>query len=378
MNLSQTQLAAKLLVSFQAVSNWERGITPPDLENLCKLSVLFGTSLDALMGSFAADSERIMIGVDGGGTKTEFILFTESGKVLRRLKLPQSNPSNIGFENCFSVLSEGIDILLDAVPRVDGIFAGMAGTLSSDNANKVRSYLKTHYKNIPTFADSDAVNVLLSGKNASGGMALICGTGSVLFVRENGKNYRFGGWGSLFDDAGSAYNIGCGAVKAALRFLDGVGEQTVLSELLTEYLGDDLVNGSNLCYERGKAFVASLAPTVFTAYAKGDKVAQDILQQNADELALLINSARKRYGNLSEVVACGGIFENNHAVFEPMIRRKLDRPLHFIYPQLPPVYGACVACCRELKITADEAFYRNFYETYRSLQCSDGNIKKQA
>lgn len=78
MNLSQTQLAAKLLVSFQAVSNWEWGITPPDLENLCKLSVLFGTSLDALMGSFAADSERIMTGVDGGGTKTEFILFTKA------------------------------------------------------------------------------------------------------------------------------------------------------------------------------------------------------------------------------------------------------------------------------------------------------------
>ena len=87
MKLSQAQLAERLFVSYQAISNWERGITPPDLENLCKLSDLFGVSVDELLCVTPEVRERTMIGIDGGGTKTEFVLFSENGQVLKRLSL---------------------------------------------------------------------------------------------------------------------------------------------------------------------------------------------------------------------------------------------------------------------------------------------------
>lgn len=47
---TQTELAEKLGVSFQAVSNWERGDTMPDLDNLLALSTALETSLDVLLG----------------------------------------------------------------------------------------------------------------------------------------------------------------------------------------------------------------------------------------------------------------------------------------------------------------------------------------
>ena len=39
--LTQIEFAKILSVSFQAVSNWERGITPPDIENLINIASYF-------------------------------------------------------------------------------------------------------------------------------------------------------------------------------------------------------------------------------------------------------------------------------------------------------------------------------------------------
>lgn len=49
MVLSQEQLAEKLYVSRQTISNWERDKTYPDVQSLLMLSILFGTSIDTLV-----------------------------------------------------------------------------------------------------------------------------------------------------------------------------------------------------------------------------------------------------------------------------------------------------------------------------------------
>lgn len=54
-NLSQEQLAEKLLVSRQAISKWESGTTLPDLNNLIRLSELFDVSLDYLVKDVEED-----------------------------------------------------------------------------------------------------------------------------------------------------------------------------------------------------------------------------------------------------------------------------------------------------------------------------------
>ena len=49
MNLSQEELAEKIYVTRQSVSNWENGKTYPDIHSLLLLSSLFGISLDQLV-----------------------------------------------------------------------------------------------------------------------------------------------------------------------------------------------------------------------------------------------------------------------------------------------------------------------------------------
>lgn len=49
-NLTQMELANRLGISFQAVSNWERGISMPDISNLGALAEILGVSVDELIG----------------------------------------------------------------------------------------------------------------------------------------------------------------------------------------------------------------------------------------------------------------------------------------------------------------------------------------
>ena len=48
-NLTQDELAEKLSVTRQAVSNWENGKTEPDIETLTKIAQIFDISIDELV-----------------------------------------------------------------------------------------------------------------------------------------------------------------------------------------------------------------------------------------------------------------------------------------------------------------------------------------
>lgn len=318
------------------------------------------------MGNQDNCSQRTVIGIDGGGTKTEFVLATEDGIVLRSVKLAQSNPNDIGIQKCCDVLSEGIDMLLEHSPSVCSIFAGIAGCATGDNAQRVENFLKEHYPGIEIGVDTDGVNVLSCNTNAADCMALICGTGSVLFAREKGIKYRVGGWGYLFDEAGSAYDIGRDAVRAVLAQLDSMGTETVLTELLATEMKTDIWSALGKLYREGKAYIASLAPIVFEAYTMGDRVAMEIVQKNAERLALLVETAMKQYQCGNQVVACGGLIEHYRDILIPYMKKELTEKVEFLIPDVPPVFGACVEGCRRVNLLPDRGFCKAFSRSYSS------------
>ena len=57
-NMTQMNLADALGVSYQAVSNWERGQSMPDISKLPELAVLFSTTIDALLGCHSSLIEK--------------------------------------------------------------------------------------------------------------------------------------------------------------------------------------------------------------------------------------------------------------------------------------------------------------------------------
>src|SRR5215510_3992866 len=49
--ITQMKLADQLGVSFQAISNWERGETMPDISKLPELAEIFNVSIDEILGN---------------------------------------------------------------------------------------------------------------------------------------------------------------------------------------------------------------------------------------------------------------------------------------------------------------------------------------
>lgn len=69
-NMTQQDLADRLGVTYQAVSNWERGLSMPDVVRLKDLAALFGLSLDEIMGN---EKDARIVRVASGDTNADTI-----------------------------------------------------------------------------------------------------------------------------------------------------------------------------------------------------------------------------------------------------------------------------------------------------------------
>lgn len=58
--LTQMGLADQLGISYQAVSNWERGNSMPDISKLPQLAEIFGTGIDEILGEGQEQGSRII------------------------------------------------------------------------------------------------------------------------------------------------------------------------------------------------------------------------------------------------------------------------------------------------------------------------------
>ena len=157
--LTQNELAQSLSISPQAISKWERGGSVPDIENLCLMAERLEVSVDTLLGGSYA-TEKAMIAVDGGTSKTEFILFTEHGTLLHRLLLGGCNPNVIGIDGACQVLREGLDDLFKRHAFVCGVYIGASGFGTQDNARLIASQLQKAYPHIKLRCTSDIFNVI--------------------------------------------------------------------------------------------------------------------------------------------------------------------------------------------------------------------------
>lgn len=54
--LSQEELAARLYVTRQALSKWERGMSIPSIDTLCEISRMFSVSFEEILGLFEGET----------------------------------------------------------------------------------------------------------------------------------------------------------------------------------------------------------------------------------------------------------------------------------------------------------------------------------
>lgn len=341
--LTQAELSKKLFISPQNLSKWERGTTSPDIWNLCKLSEIFGVSCDILLGRDAvASGKRIFLAADGGATKTELIMFSDEGKILKRTLLAATNPNAYGIEKVCTVLKNGIDGMLSAGTKISAMFFGIAGCGDVNNRKAVTDFLKRHYPDIALDVQSDIFNVIHTEKPSDTYASVICGTGSIVGIKTPDGIERIGGFGYLFDNSFSGYQLGRDALHAAFSEENGFGIHTQITSLVEEKLGGRAIDMINRIYSSEKDFIASFASTVFTAADMGDSEAKRILNASLGELSILINHAVKKYGCQNTVVLSGGLTSRADLIIP--VLKELCPGLSFIVTSMPQIYGAAVYC----------------------------------
>lgn len=358
--LSQQQLADRLFLCAQAVSKWEKGESLPDIPHLCALARVLQQPVDSLLGIVPA-GEPTLIAVDAGGTKTEFVLITPAGRLLKRVVLSGVNPNTCGVQGACEIFQQGIDALMKQDYTVLAVYIGGAGMASAGNSDAAEAILRRVYPGLPVQCRSDIGNVHALARDPDNAIAVICGTGSVVYATKDGMLLRAGGAGWKLETLGSGYDIGRQTLLAALEHRDGTGPATALTLMVERKLGGKVWDSIGTVYSETPAFIASFAPLALDAWQQGDLVATQIVQANARRLAHLINTVARKAPKATQVLLGGSLFSKNEA-FRNEVAGMLDSRLRPETYFLPPIWGACLCCARLAGLPKPDA--NIFMESY--------------
>lgn len=303
------------------------------------------------------------IAIDGGGTKTETVLFDGTGRILCRDITTGCNALDIGTEAAADLLAQAVKRVSSCAPHeITAVFGGIAGNCHCGHAlsNALRAQLPAEKLEIR----DDTYSVISSVLGHQDGCGLVAGTGSSLFVRVGGEICtHIGGWGYLLDTGGSGYDLGREAVYMALRSADGRGEKTLLNDLLHQALGKRAEDSIAEIYAGGRPFIASLAHTVFEGRRMGDEVCNVIFDNGAARLAEMVAAASRYYEDRYAVVLGGGLF-SAYPEYVDALRSRVPSCADLFTTDMPVVYGSAVEALRLAGRTAPLGFQERFWKDY--------------
>jgi len=261
------------------------------------------------------------LGVDGGKSSTCALVGDRTGRVLG---CGHSGPSNhVGEAEGKARFTSAIRDCLAAACAEAGLdaarvrFESSCLGFSGGPADK-QAILREVLRSERTIVTHDAL-IALSGATAGGpGLIVIAGTGSIAFGRdEAGETARAGGWGFIFGDEGSGFDIVRQALRAALRFEEGWGPPCSLRPLLLDATGARNVNELLHRFytpEFPRPRIAAFAKLVDEAAENGDVTAREILNEAAQKLAALAAAVRDQLfdeGEPARAAYIGGVFRSN-------------------------------------------------------------------
>jgi N-acetylglucosamine kinase-like BadF-type ATPase len=258
-------------------------------------------------------SADFLIGVDGGGTKTQAVVSDLQGTVLARGLGGASNHKRVGFERACEAITGAVDGALGPVlsnkttvrplwrsGRVAAACFGLSGIDSPEDEAPLLAWAKAQGFAPVLSVVNDTELILAAGTPEGWGVAAISGTGSNCIARSpKGQTFRVGGWGPSLGDEGSGYTMGMQALRAATQAADGRGNaKGILQMVLRHFKLRDANALVTYIYrpEVTHADIAGLVDPLMDLAGTGDADAGHIVQEAARDLAHQINTAIKRLG----------------------------------------------------------------------------------
>ncbi|WP_334332496.1 BadF/BadG/BcrA/BcrD ATPase family protein [Companilactobacillus sp. HBUAS59544] len=261
-----------------------------------------------------------VIGIDSGGTHIVGQAFNEDNQLLSQV---QSGPGNIFLneEETLKNLSEVIDSLITqhGPANCKYILIGIAGVETKGNSKEVAEKLTQKFQ-IKTYVISDAQLALLNGLEGIDGTLVISGTGSVVYGRQNQQMLRFGGWGNLLGDTGSAYKITVTAMKKMLHQYDLGKTSSLQSTLLAQLNAQSPKEAVKNFYALNRKEIAAIALEIAKLADNADQEAIEVIKEEALALSNEIIGLFSRYqGQHPKDIALSGSVLVHNAMFRKFL-----------------------------------------------------------
>jgi len=297
------------------------------------------------------------LGIDGGGTKTAYLLIDETGREISRLVTEGISYKEYGIDMVILKIMNSVSTCLDLgktkidIKNLCGVVIGLPcyGESKVEDEIILRK-MESAFGKIPFYLTND-VEVGWAGSFAlQPGLNVVAGTGSIAFGKNSEKKIaRSGGWSTFFGDEGSCYWLGrrtmelfskqadCRIAKSKLYFL--IMEQYKLQDAM------DFIDLMEKDYAPNRTKVASLQRILLQAARAGDVSAVLLYQSAAEELFMLIHSVALQLnliGKDFKVSYSGGLFHAKEFILPYLQRMVRTIGGHLIEPLYPPVQGAAL------------------------------------
>ncbi|MDD7305229.1 MAG: BadF/BadG/BcrA/BcrD ATPase family protein [Peptoniphilaceae bacterium] len=292
--------------------------------------------------------KNVFLGVDGGGTKTAFLLEKDGEKFESIEKT--IHPMQASKEEFRDRIKAGIKaVVAKAGLDISDIAYTFVAVPGFGQYPETEAYIFATIEDILGSKNfevgNDCLNAWAGSLNAKEGINLILGTGSIGYGRDNhGNSARCGGWGPFLGDEASGYYIGKMILNYFTKMSDGRMEKTYLYDLLKEEL--DFENDMDIITiseKMQREDIASLSKLLSKALEKEDPKALEIIDDIAKEASLVIRALidELSFDSKVKVSYSGGVYKLGEVLID-QIKSYLNDDVDLVEPLYSPVEGSLI------------------------------------
>lgn len=302
--------------------------------------------------------QKIVIGIDGGGTYTRALASDLTGRVLAQARTGGANPSKNADaqQNLQTAIQQVINATGCTPAQVVGLVAGIAGLDAPDDQAWAQRFTTIPGLPIKPHCVNDAVVAWAGAHGLQPGIIVIAGTGCILFaVTETGRqvrNYDF--W--HYADA-TARNLAFDAVFRILAGEQTATDQPFVATILT-YFGVKTIAELALLAAQNNANdektiirrYSACAPLVTTAAEQGAPLACAVCDTAVGALARGVRLLGSLFATDTVTYALIGGVARSHYI-QPRLVNLLTEPANRHYrmvePALSPEAGAVLIALQQ-------------------------------
>jgi len=273
----------------------------------------------------------LVVGVDGGGSKTQAFAMNDATGVVASATTAACNPSTVGWQNAVEQVRDAVNSVVAQISGVPSqpsqdremtLCAALAGMGRALDREQMAKDLQAIWPAATVLVTSDAHAALSAGTQGQPGAVLIAGTGAIALASDaDGQVTRVGGFGYLLGDEGSGFALGRAALSHVLAASEGRSAESALTVAAQRYLSDEGVLSASQS-ENPTDWLWALYQnphlvTVIAGFARivlmlrrTDDVARTLVNETLSAQVALIKSLERRssHGSLLRLWVTGGLF----------------------------------------------------------------------